>query len=75
MTEAVGWFERNGIELYGVQTNPEQSSWTSSPKAYANVYIDDAALGCPLKVDVGLSDRPFVDWAAVRRMLEDMGAL
>ena len=47
--EAVAWFKSNNIPLYGVNTNPDQKSWTSSPKVYADLYIDDAALGVPLK--------------------------
>ena len=49
--EAQLWFKNHNIPLYGVQRNPEQDSWTKSPKAYAQLYIDDAALGCPLKQD------------------------
>lgn len=75
LTDALEWFERNSIPLYGVQTNPTQSSWTTSPKAYAQLYIDDAALGCPLSVLPGTSARPFVDWRAVRLMLEHKGLL
>lgn len=68
---AVKWFEKNEIELYGVQTNPSQKNWTSSPKCYAHVYIDDAGLGIPLKQS-GV-DRPYVDWAAVKILLEAQG--
>ena len=46
---AIDWFKRNDIELYGIQTNPTQHKWTSSPKSYAHLMIDDSALGCPLK--------------------------
>lgn len=66
LDDAVNWFKKNGIPLYGVQRNPTQDTWTDSPKAYAKVYIDDAALGCPLKYDLKLSRRPCVDWDAVR---------
>lgn len=59
------WFEDNGIPLFGVNRNPEQDRWTSSPKAYAGLYIDDAALGCPLKTDGPPGSRPFVDWDQV----------
>jgi len=45
LTDAVNWFKENEIPLYGVQTNPTQHTWTTSPKAYAQMYIDDAALG------------------------------
>lgn len=51
LTEAVNWFIINDIPLYGIQKNPTQWTWTKSPKCYAEVYIDDAALGCPLKQD------------------------
>jgi len=69
LTEAVQWFEENGIPLYGVQKNPTQRFWTSSPKAYGHLYIDDANLGCPLLYDENMSDRPYVDWEKVMEML------
>ena len=75
LTEAVNWFKENGIPLYGIQTNPSQSKWTSSPKSYAPLMIDDSALGCPLKRDPQLSDRPFVDWELAEKLLEERGVL
>jgi len=51
LTDAVNWLKNNGIELYGVNENPTQKEWTNSPKAEGNLYIDDAALGCPLIFD------------------------
>ena len=71
LDEAVNWFKQNGIPLYGIQTNPTQIHWTRSNKCYANLYIDDAALGCPTKEDMTLSDRPFVDWIRVEEMLKE----
>lgn len=59
------------IPLFGINRNPEQVNWTTSAKAYANIYVDDAALGCPLKIDKQLSHRPFVDWSKVGPMLID----
>ena len=56
------WFARNSIPLFGVQRNPTQDAWTSSPKAYANIYVDDAALGCPLVLPTD-GRRPYVDWS------------
>jgi hypothetical protein len=73
LTDATKWFEKNGIPLYGIQTNPAQRNWTESPKAYGQMYIDDAALGCPLVF--GEHERPFVDWKAVENMLEHDGIL
>ena len=71
LKEAINWFKKNDIELYGANENPTQKKWTNSPKVYANLYIDDAALGCPLKMDLSISDRPFVDWEAVSCLLKD----
>ena len=69
LTDAVNWFKENEIELYGIQENPTQKIWTTSPKPYAHLYIDDAALGCPLKVDLTVSNLPFVDWVKVKNLL------
>jgi hypothetical protein len=57
---AIDWFVNEGIPLYGINENPSQKSWTSSPKVYGNIYIDDAAMGAPLKADAGAP--PFIDW-------------
>jgi hypothetical protein len=72
LEDAKEWYITNSIPFHGVNENPTQKSWTSSPKAYANIYIDDAALGCPLDYNQHLSNRPFVDWVGVEVMLEDM---
>lgn len=70
---AVKWFRDHGIPLYGINENPSQKSWTSSPKAYADILIDDVALGCPLVEDGrGI---PHVDWKKVRKDLERRGVL
>ena len=75
LTEAVQWFADNDIPLYGVQKNPTQRFWTSSPKAYGHLYIDDATLGCPLVLDDPDSERPYADWVRIRKMLVDSGIL
>lgn len=75
LDEAVEWFSEHKIPLWGIQRNPEQDEWTESPKAYGNVYIDDAALGCPLKPAWNDSTRPYVDWARVEELLIDKGVL
>lgn len=75
LEDAVNWFKENDIPLFGIQTNPTQSSWTKSPKAYCHLYIDDAGLGCPLKYDITLSDRAFVDWEKTNMMLIESGVI
>lgn len=69
------WFKNREIKLVGYNESPGQKSWTSSSKTYAQIYIDDAALGCPLKTDSELSNRPFVDWLEVEKWLEEKGIL
>jgi hypothetical protein len=75
LTEAVSWFRERGIHLWGIQKNPQQHVWTSSPKVEADLYIDDSALGCPLIYENRISERPFVDWKTVRDHLDFMGIL
>ena len=71
LAAAIKWFIDNDIPLFGSNENPTQKSWTTSPKVHANLYIDDAALGCPLKMEPNVSDRPFVDWHQVEKYMEE----
>lgn len=71
LTHAVEWFQKNDIPLYGINTNPSQKEWTKSPKAYGDLYIDDMGLGCPLIYNPKISEKPFVDWIKVEKMLYD----
>lgn len=67
LAAAIKWFIDNDIPLFGANENPTQKSWTTSPKVYADLYIDDAALGCPLKRDPYISDRSYVDWNEIEK--------
>lgn len=69
LNDAINWFAENKLPLYGIQNNPTQKQWTDSPKSYAQMMIDDSALGCPLKIDKSISPRPFVDWEEVEDIL------
>lgn len=82
LTAAVEFCRQNGVEFWAVNGNPEQAEWTGSPKAYAHVYIDDAAFGCPL-LQLGLRQdgtkaRAVVDWLkvgpAVLKLIDDHNA-
>lgn len=75
LTDAINWFDENKITLYGIQENPTQKMWTTSPKSYAEMMIDDSALGCPLIFDSRISCRPFVNWKIVENHLEQIGLL
>jgi hypothetical protein len=70
LTDVVEWFKKNEIALFGINGNPDQD-WSLSPKAYAHLYIDDAALGCPL-ITPSDGQRPFVDWVGVRAQLVEL---
>jgi len=70
---ALDWFEERGIPLYGVNENPSQQEWTSSPKVYGDIYIDDGALGAPLKADE--TGGAYLDWSKAAAYLFYMGLL
>lgn len=63
--EALRWFREREITLLGSNKNP---------KAYAHLYIGDAAIGCPL-IPSTLSKRMMVDWIRIRAYLYEMGVL
>ena len=65
LDEAIQWFENNDIKLSGANHTPGQATWTQSPKVYAQLYIDDAALGCPTVMDD--NGRVYVDWKIVAK--------
>jgi hypothetical protein len=76
LAHAVEWYAERKIPLYGINENPDQKSWTASPKAYANCYVDDAAVGCPL-LHLAKFKRPCVDWAKIMTIfnLHDAGPI
>jgi len=69
LKDAVQWFMKRDIPLYGVNENPTQSRWTSSPKVYGQLYIDDAAAGCPL-IPSTTTNRLMVNWFGLLETLE-----
>ncbi len=75
LTEAVDWFKDNGIPLYGIQRHPLQDGFTSSPKAYGELILDDTAFGAPTKYDLSISKKKFYDWEKAEIMMENEGIL
>lgn len=62
LQDAVDFCMERGVRFWAVNNNPEQCSWTSSPKVYAQLYIDDMALGVPMNDGT-------VDWYVVEQWL------
>lgn len=75
LNKALEWFKINEIPLYGINSNPTQKSWSSSPKSHADFIIDDTALGCPLKYDMKISSEPFIDWDKMYKILVNYNLL
>ena len=68
LEDAVNWFKERDIPLAAVNANIFPLTWTDSPKIYAKFYIDDSALGCPLKQGL-TGEMPYVDWEKVEQIL------
>ncbi|MDE2097701.1 MAG: hypothetical protein KGL39_10670 [Patescibacteria group bacterium] len=64
LTQAVEFCRAHGVDFYGVNRNPDQH-WSGSPKAYAHVYVDDAAFDCPMVESMEAGKPPHVDWSRV----------
>lgn len=71
LSEAVAYLEKQGVQLYAINQNPDQKEWSVSPKPYAHLYIDDSAFGCPLIQPSGFA-RQCVDWSRVGPVVESL---
>lgn len=71
LDDAVQYCHKEGVALWGINENPTQHRWAPGPKAYAQIYVDDAALGCP-KIHVDGFHRVCVNWQKVGPELEDL---
>ena len=63
LTQAQKYCEDNGIKFKFVNEGPQK--WSDSNKVFADIYIDDAAYGCPLVENPRPKGRPYVDWSIV----------
>lgn len=70
LVQAREWFTYHDIPLYATNDNPSQHNWTKSPKVYANMYIDDLALGTPLLHDEETGTE-YVDWESMEALMEE----
>jgi hypothetical protein len=75
LASAVAWCRERKIEFWAVNENLSQCNWSTSPKVYAQIYIDDSAIGCPLLESAGLGRRPYADWDKIEGILVEKGYL
>lgn len=69
LTLATKWFEEQGIELTGVNCNPD-ISW-HGPKVFADIYVDDRNIGCPKTRPAGFV-RDCVDWRIIGPVVDHL---
>ena len=62
LKDALAFCADRGVKFWAVNDNPDQHSWTSSPKVYAQLYIDDLALGTPMADGT-------VDWFKIEKLI------
>lgn len=67
LDQAIKWYKDRGIPLYSVNHNPDQDSWTTSPKCYAQFYIDDLAVGAQV---IHEGKEWYVDWLFIRKFFD-----
>jgi len=63
LMDAARWLTERGVQITGAGTHPTQKEWTDSPKCHCHVYIDDRAVGVPLRPDMS------IDWAVFGPMV------
>ena len=71
LRDALTWFSKNEIPLYAVNQNPSQT-WSNSRKVFAHYYIDDQAVGCPIKYEENY-DAYYVDWEKIDEWFKERG--
>lgn len=65
LVEAVEWCRQRGLTFSAINHGINDTAWTTSNKAYADVYIDDMAIGCPM-----IDFCRMVDWSKVGPMVD-----
>lgn len=65
LEEAVAWCKLRALVFDAINHGIDDLRWTTSNKAYADVYIDDMAIGCPM-----IDSSRMVDWSQVGPMVD-----
>lgn len=72
LSDAIKFCADNGISFDSINEGIDDRNWTTSNKAHAHVYIDDAAFGCPLIESKEMGAPPMVDWSVVGPAVMEM---
>lgn len=76
LTPVLDFMHENKIPIYGIMTDHTKHLGFDSPKVNADLFIDDLALGAPLRwYDRDLDRYPAIDWRLVRMDLVNRGFL
>jgi len=70
LTQAIELCRKNGV-TFDLANHDPVTTWTTSPKLDAHLFIDDRAFGCPVWVPAGFR-RPVVDWNVVGPAVLDL---
>ncbi len=60
LQDALDGLDKLGIKYSGVQRDMDQHLWTTSPKCYGHIIVDDIACGIPVAPDPEDPDREYV---------------
>jgi hydroxymethylpyrimidine pyrophosphatase-like HAD family hydrolase len=71
LDDAVKYMIKSGIELYDINNNKSQISWSRSKKVYRTFYIGDDAIGCPL-INNNFHEKSYVDWKKIEILLREL---
>lgn len=70
LRDAVKYCRIQGVDFEFVNRNPLNNG--RSPKAFADVYVDDTGVGCPLRKALRPGGQPVVNWRKVGPVLMHM---
>lgn len=65
LSDAINFCAEHGITFDAINEGIDDRLWTTSPKAHADLYIDDKAFGCPMVESKEMGAPPMVDWSVV----------
>jgi hypothetical protein len=73
LEDAKNWLKEHDLHFDHFNCNPNFE--TGSRKIYAHYIIDDHDLCCPLIYNPEIHQKPFVDWLAIEKILEEKGLI